>query len=202
MQQPAVQTRDQTCDTETTFSAEGTAIVIPYQMRSSTTPTSVEASYSTQQPATVNDATVSNQEAPPSYAVATDFPSVQQVLGIILPYYICIKVNVQDGHQHHSSLVAAEPEQESGVQDQDPPTYSSIVPISDQEYHHLTLLNPQPNDLTLAIQQSDGVTQDAPQPDGINQDTPQPDGITQDAPQPDGLTRDTPQPDSLPQDTP
>ena len=87
VQQLAVQPHN----TEATFSAERTAertaVVLPYQMRSFITPTSVATSYSTQQPATVNDATVSNQEAPPSYAVATDFPSVQQVLGIIIPHY-------------------------------------------------------------------------------------------------------------------
>ena len=126
--------------------------------------------------------------------------------GIIIVHVVCININAQDAYQYQSNLIAADPEQESRVtvQDQDPPTYSSIAPNANQNYRHLTLLSPQTNGLSLATQQPDGLTLSAPQPNSITQDPPEHDGITHDeeAPPPDGLTWDTPQPDGLPQDTP
>ena len=179
-------------------------VVIPNRTRLVSTPASVAALSSTQQPATVNDDT---EEAPPSYDVASSFPSIPQVSG----YYIradvvFININAQEGYQYQSNVIAADPEEESRVtvQDQDPPTYSSIAPNANQNCRHLTLLNPQTNGIYLAIQQPDGLTLGLLQPDSLTQDRLQPDGITheEEPPQPDGLTRDTPQPDGLPQDTP
>ena len=75
VQQPLVQTHG----IEAILSADATTVVIPSQTRSFTTLTSVAASYSTQQSATVNDTTQPSQEAPPSYDVVSDFPSIQKV---------------------------------------------------------------------------------------------------------------------------
>ena len=90
---------------------------------------------------------------------------------IIADIILCININAQDGYQYQSNLIATDPEQESRVtvQDQDPPTYSSIAPNANQNYRHL---NPQTNGISLAIQQPDGLTLSTPQPYSLTQDCP------------------------------
>ena len=86
-----VQPVARTCVFESTGA---TTVVIPYRTRSVSTTASVAALSSTQQPATVNDDTQFSKEAPPSYDVASGFPSILQV-----PGYYNSRYHIMHKHQ-------------------------------------------------------------------------------------------------------
>ena len=75
-----IRCKEQTRVVGTTASTGPTTVVIPNQDTSFTTPAAIAPSHPTQQPMI---ATELSQEAPPSYAAVTGFPSVQQVYTIV-----------------------------------------------------------------------------------------------------------------------